>query len=110
MDEPAEGIVRFTISNPKKRNALDHAILDGIAAAVMAPPLPMSRPVETTCTPAARATAAVSSVEPSSATTTCAPGNARASAASVAPRRSPSLWAATRITVSIGLGSVPRHA
>jgi enoyl-CoA hydratase/carnithine racemase len=34
VDEPAEGIRRLTISNPSKRNALDHAILDGIAAAV----------------------------------------------------------------------------
>ncbi|CAA9526882.1 MAG: Enoyl-CoA hydratase [uncultured Solirubrobacteraceae bacterium] len=34
VDEPADGVVRLTISNPKKRNALDHAILDGIAAAV----------------------------------------------------------------------------
>jgi enoyl-CoA hydratase/carnithine racemase len=34
VDEPADGIVRFTISNPAKRNALDHAILDAIAAAV----------------------------------------------------------------------------
>jgi enoyl-CoA hydratase/carnithine racemase len=29
-DEPAEGIVRLTISNPAKRNALDHPILDAI--------------------------------------------------------------------------------
>ena len=34
VDEPAAGIVRLTISNPAKRNALDHAILDGLAAAV----------------------------------------------------------------------------
>jgi enoyl-CoA hydratase/carnithine racemase len=34
VDEPGEGIVRLTISNPAKRNALDHAILDGIATAV----------------------------------------------------------------------------
>ena len=36
VDEPADGVVRLTISNPSKRNALDHAILDGIAAAVAA--------------------------------------------------------------------------
>lgn len=30
-DEPAEGIVRLTISNPGKRGALDHAILDALA-------------------------------------------------------------------------------
>ena len=34
VDEPADGVVRLTISNPAKRNALDHPILDGIAAAV----------------------------------------------------------------------------
>jgi len=34
VDEPADGVVRLTISNPKKRNALDHAILDGLASAV----------------------------------------------------------------------------
>ena len=34
VDEPADGVVRLTISNPAKRNALDHAILDGIAETV----------------------------------------------------------------------------
>jgi enoyl-CoA hydratase/carnithine racemase len=34
VDRPAEGIVRLTISNPSKRNALDHAILDALAEAV----------------------------------------------------------------------------
>ena len=34
VDEPGDGIVRLTISNPAKRNALDHAILDGLADAV----------------------------------------------------------------------------
>jgi enoyl-CoA hydratase/carnithine racemase len=33
-DEPADGVLRLTISNPARRNALDHAILDGIAAAL----------------------------------------------------------------------------
>jgi enoyl-CoA hydratase/carnithine racemase len=32
VDEPAAGVVRLTISNPAKRNALDHAILDAITA------------------------------------------------------------------------------
>jgi enoyl-CoA hydratase/carnithine racemase len=32
IDEPAEGVVRLTVSNPAKRNALDHPILDAIAA------------------------------------------------------------------------------
>jgi enoyl-CoA hydratase/carnithine racemase len=32
IDEPAEGVVRLTISNPAKRNALDHPILDAISA------------------------------------------------------------------------------
>ena len=31
VDEPAEGIVRLSISNPAKRNALDHAILGAIS-------------------------------------------------------------------------------
>lgn len=32
VDEPAEGVARLTISNPGKRNALDHPILDAITA------------------------------------------------------------------------------
>ncbi len=32
LDEPAAGVVRLTISNPAKRNALDHPILDAITA------------------------------------------------------------------------------
>jgi enoyl-CoA hydratase/carnithine racemase len=32
VDEPAPGVTRLTISNPGKRGALDHAILDGFAA------------------------------------------------------------------------------
>src|ERR1700689_936384 len=32
VDEPATGVARLTISNPSKRNALDHPILDAIAA------------------------------------------------------------------------------
>ncbi len=31
IDEPAAGVVRLTISNPGKRGALDHAILDRFA-------------------------------------------------------------------------------
>jgi enoyl-CoA hydratase/carnithine racemase len=31
VDEPAAGVVRLTISNPHKRNALDHPILDAIS-------------------------------------------------------------------------------
>jgi enoyl-CoA hydratase/carnithine racemase len=31
VDEPAAGVARLTISNPAKRGALDHAILDGFA-------------------------------------------------------------------------------
>ena len=37
VDEPAPGVARLTISNPGKRGALDHAILDGFAS--MMPPL-----------------------------------------------------------------------
>jgi enoyl-CoA hydratase/carnithine racemase len=32
VDRPASGVLRLTISNPAKRNALDQEILDGIAA------------------------------------------------------------------------------
>jgi enoyl-CoA hydratase/carnithine racemase len=32
VDRPADGVLRLTISNPAKRNALDHAILDAITA------------------------------------------------------------------------------
>jgi enoyl-CoA hydratase/carnithine racemase len=32
VDEPAAGVARLTISNPQKRNALDHPILDAITA------------------------------------------------------------------------------
>jgi enoyl-CoA hydratase/carnithine racemase len=32
VDEPTDGVVRLTISNPTKRNALDHPILDAITA------------------------------------------------------------------------------
>jgi enoyl-CoA hydratase/carnithine racemase len=31
LDRPAEAVARLTISNPDRRNALDHEILDGIA-------------------------------------------------------------------------------
>jgi enoyl-CoA hydratase/carnithine racemase len=34
VDEPDDGIVRLTISNPARRNALDHAILDALTEAV----------------------------------------------------------------------------
>jgi len=34
LDFPADHVARLTIVNPDKRNALDHAILDGIAAGV----------------------------------------------------------------------------
>ena len=32
LDRPADGVLRLTISNPVKRNALDQPILDAIAA------------------------------------------------------------------------------
>jgi len=34
LDEPAEAVARLTLANPDKRNALDHEILDAIAAAL----------------------------------------------------------------------------
>jgi enoyl-CoA hydratase/carnithine racemase len=36
VDEPISGVVRLTISNPDKRNALDHPILDAITATLTA--------------------------------------------------------------------------
>jgi enoyl-CoA hydratase/carnithine racemase len=36
QDEPAEGVVRLRISNPERRGALDHEILDTLAATVAA--------------------------------------------------------------------------
>jgi len=35
VDEPAEHVTRLTISNPSKRNALDHPILDAITATLL---------------------------------------------------------------------------
>lgn len=37
IDEPAAGVIRLTISNPAKRNALDHPILDAITATLAEP-------------------------------------------------------------------------
>ncbi|MEA2458798.1 MAG: enoyl-CoA hydratase, partial [Thermoleophilaceae bacterium] len=34
VDEPVEGVTRIQISNPEKRGALDHEILDAITAIV----------------------------------------------------------------------------
>ena len=34
LDHPAEAVARLTISNPDKRNALDHEILEGLAEAL----------------------------------------------------------------------------
>jgi enoyl-CoA hydratase/carnithine racemase len=38
VDEPAEGVLRLAIANPAKRGALDHPILDALAAAVAEAP------------------------------------------------------------------------
>jgi enoyl-CoA hydratase/carnithine racemase len=43
IDEPADGVVRLTISNPVKRNALDHPILDAISATLVALSAPSSK-------------------------------------------------------------------
>jgi enoyl-CoA hydratase/carnithine racemase len=43
IDEPAAGVVRLTISNPAKRNALDHPILDAISATLEELAAPGSR-------------------------------------------------------------------
>jgi len=59
VDEPAAGVVRFTISNPAKRNALDHPILDAITATLgELAPSPESRVQERGGGARARATGA----------------------------------------------------
>jgi enoyl-CoA hydratase/carnithine racemase len=45
VDRPAEAVARLTISNPEKRNALDHAILDAIAEQMPA----LANGIETRC-------------------------------------------------------------
>jgi enoyl-CoA hydratase/carnithine racemase len=45
IDRPAEAVARLTISNPDKRNALDHDILDAIAEAMPS----LDKGIETRC-------------------------------------------------------------
>jgi enoyl-CoA hydratase/carnithine racemase len=45
LDSPAEAVVRVRISNPERRNALDHEILDGLAEIVPR----LDRGIETRC-------------------------------------------------------------
>lgn len=45
LDRPAEAVARLTISNPERRNALDHEILDAIAEAMPQ----LDRGIETRC-------------------------------------------------------------
>jgi enoyl-CoA hydratase/carnithine racemase len=45
VDRPADAVARLTISNPEKRNALDHAILDAIAEEMPA----LANGIETRC-------------------------------------------------------------
>jgi enoyl-CoA hydratase/carnithine racemase len=45
LDRPAEAVARLQISNPQRRNALDHEILDGIAEALPQ----LDRGIETRC-------------------------------------------------------------
>jgi enoyl-CoA hydratase/carnithine racemase len=45
LDRPAEAVARLTISNPERRNALDHEILDAIAAVLPS----LDRGIETRC-------------------------------------------------------------
>jgi enoyl-CoA hydratase/carnithine racemase len=45
LDRPAEAVARLTISNPERRNALDHEILDGIAEVLPQ----LDRGIETRC-------------------------------------------------------------
>jgi enoyl-CoA hydratase/carnithine racemase len=43
VDRPADGVVRLTISNPQKRNALDQAILDAISTVLAEEASPSSQ-------------------------------------------------------------------
>jgi enoyl-CoA hydratase/carnithine racemase len=45
LDSPAEAVVRIRISNPERRNALDHEILDALAEALRR----LDRGIETRC-------------------------------------------------------------
>ena len=45
LDHPAEAVARLTISNPEKRNALDHEILDALAETLPA----LDRGIEVRC-------------------------------------------------------------
>jgi enoyl-CoA hydratase/carnithine racemase len=45
LDRPAEAVARITISNPERRNALDHEILDAISEALPR----LDRGIETRC-------------------------------------------------------------
>ncbi|HEU5142131.1 MAG TPA: enoyl-CoA hydratase-related protein [Solirubrobacterales bacterium] len=45
LDSPAEAVVRVTIANPERRNALDHEILDGLAELLPS----LDRGIETRC-------------------------------------------------------------
>jgi enoyl-CoA hydratase/carnithine racemase len=45
LDFPAEAVARLTISNPEKRNALDHEILDALTATIPA----LDRGIEVRC-------------------------------------------------------------
>jgi len=45
LDHPAEAVARLTISNPDKRNALDHEVLDGLARAMPS----LDRGIEVRC-------------------------------------------------------------
>jgi enoyl-CoA hydratase/carnithine racemase len=45
VDRPADAVARLTISNPEKRNALDHDILDGLGEAMAA----LDDGIETRC-------------------------------------------------------------
>ena len=45
LDRPAEAVSRLTISNPERRNALDHEILDALAETLPR----LDRGIETRC-------------------------------------------------------------
>ena len=45
LDEPADAVARLTLNRPDSRNALDHELLDGLAAAMPS----LARGIELRC-------------------------------------------------------------
>ena len=79
VDEPAPGVARLTISNPDKRGALDHAILDGFTSTLAE----TRRPLRDHHRRAARRS------RPATTSATCATASSRPRPSGSWPTRSP---------------------